>query len=601
MAPTVWRELDALEDSGLVVRGADAPEAEYAFKHSLVQETAYGSLLKNRRADLHREVAEAIEALLPAGEVPAAILALHYQEAGLPARAFPFAVEAGDEAWRTYSHAEALANYDLALLLVPQLPPAALRPLRALYARRGSILEVLGRHKEAEANYESMQREAARLGEPAMEADALNRLATVRVITFGRAEEAWPLLDQAIVLAEQAHELPLVARALWNRGLTHRFVDPQQATSYFERALELMRRPDCQALDASAGVKELEGHILLDLHVTHMLTGQPRPAAEYARQAQSVFEMVGNRAMVADALAGQALLAVQRGIPEEALRLSEQGQAISRSIDNPWGFVYNRWLQLDVWMDRGCLDDVRTRALELLEAARGVAFPIFIGGIESILTRLCLLVDQPEVALQHAQSGMKVLDLPSAPVWATWGQGALGMALLGLGRFDEAGTILRPIMDRLQEHGPDFQGYYIAAPAVQGYTLASGEISSGLGFSDRILSQMDAQGLVRPAIDVRLGRARLLLAAGRAEEALHDLDQCTTAIEDRDILLLTWRVYAVQGAALQRLGRPQEARQAAERARLAADQFLAVVRADDLRTGLARTVDRFLAESEGRT
>jgi tetratricopeptide (TPR) repeat protein len=112
---------------------------------------------------------------------------------------------------------------------------------------------------------------------------------------------------------------------------------------------------------------------------------------------------------------------------------------------------------------------------------------------------------------------------------------------------------------------------------------------------------MDAQGLVRPAIDVRLGRARLLLAAGRAEEALHDLDQCTTAIEDRDILLLTWRVYAVQGAALQRLGRPQEARQAAERARLAADQFLAVVRADDLRTGLARTVDRFLAESEGRT
>ncbi|HSB90057.1 MAG TPA: tetratricopeptide repeat protein [Anaerolineales bacterium] len=601
MAPTARPELDTLENSGLVVRGADAPEAEYAFKHSLVQETAYGSLLKNRRAELHREVAEAIEALLPAGDVPAAILALHYREAGIPSRAFPFAVRAGDEAWRTYSHAEALASYDLALQLVPQLPPGALSPLRGLYARRGSILEVLGHHKDAEANYEAMRAEAARLGDPAMEADALNRLATVRVITFGRAEEAWPLLDRAIALAEQAHELPLVARALWNRGLTYRFVDPQQATSFFQKALELMQRPDCQALGPSAGVKELEGHILLDLRVTHMLTGQPRPAAEYGHQAQSVFESLGNRAMVADALGGQAMLAIQRGLPDEGLRLSEQGLEISRSIDNPWGYVYNGWIRLDPLMDRGRLDEVRTRGLQLLEKARGVAFPIFIGAIESILTRLCLHVGDTEAALQHAQSGVTVLVQPSAPVWATWGHGALGLALLGLGRVDEAGRILRPIMDRLQEHGPDFQGYYVAAPAAQDYTLAAGDISSGLSFSDRILSQMDANELVRPAIDVRLGRARLRLAAGRAEEALDDLEQVGVAIEARSILLLLWRCHALRGAALARLGRPEEAASAREQARLAADRLISMVQAEDLRTGLARTVEKFLAETESRT
>ena len=163
MAHSLGHELEALETGGLVVRGSDAPEFEYAFKHSLVQETAYRSLLKNRRTELHREVAEAIETLLPAGEVPAPILALHYKEAGFPAKAFEYAVRAGDEARRTYAHAEALANYDLALSLAPEFPTGGRTPgLRAVFAQRGSILEVTGKHQEAEQNFRRMRQEAAR-------------------------------------------------------------------------------------------------------------------------------------------------------------------------------------------------------------------------------------------------------------------------------------------------------------------------------------------------------------------------------------------------------------------------------------------------------
>src|SRR3990170_8017751 len=150
MPSSLPRELETLESTGLVLRGAESPELEYAFKHSLVQETAYGSLVRNRRVELHRHVAEAIEAVVPAGEAPAPILALHYRQAGLPDRAFPYAARAGDEAWRTYAHAEALAHYDLAIEVARNLPADAVGGrLREVFAHRGSVLEVTGRHKEA--------------------------------------------------------------------------------------------------------------------------------------------------------------------------------------------------------------------------------------------------------------------------------------------------------------------------------------------------------------------------------------------------------------------------------------------------------------------
>jgi tetratricopeptide (TPR) repeat protein len=591
--------LDHLETTGLITRGAQATDLEYAFKHSLVQETAYGSLLKNRRILLHRQVAEAIESIMPPEDAPAPLLALHYQEAGLPDRAFPYAARAGDEAWRTYAHAEALAHYDRALELAKQLPPERVAGrLRAIYSHRGSVLEVTGRHAEAEANYEGMRQEAARLADSAMEADALNRLATVRVVTFGRAEDARTLLDQALALADRSRDLPLIARTLWNYGLTYRFIHPATATSYLLRALDIVERPDCQALDTTSGIRELEGHILVDLQVTHMVGGKPKAAEDFASRALQVFRSLGNKAMEADALAGLALLSIQQGRPDEGLRLSDEGKAISASIENPWGLVYNGWLQLDVEMDRGHLDRVQARALELLEAGRQVAFPIFLGAIQSVLTRLYLLTDQPDLAYQHAQAALAVMVQPTAPVWAIWGYGTIGLALLSLGRVDEAGQVLLPLLEKASELHPGFQGYYISGPAGQAYALASGKLMEGLAFSDWLVGLLETEGVLRPATDVRLGRAQLRLAVGEAQGALDDLEAAAAHIESAGIVLLRWRCEALRAQALFRLGRTREAAEGRSRARQSADELIAGVRDENLRRGVSRTVAKTLQALE---
>src|SRR3990172_4467367 len=97
-----------LEGASLLRPSEGGEEGEYKFKHTLVQETAYGSLLRDRRMALHHEVAEAILRLNPEAAVhQAEVLAFHYSRAGDAENAFHFALLAGEQARRNYAHQEA--------------------------------------------------------------------------------------------------------------------------------------------------------------------------------------------------------------------------------------------------------------------------------------------------------------------------------------------------------------------------------------------------------------------------------------------------------------------------------------------------------------
>ena len=80
--------LDQLVQSELVFRRGAPPNASYTFKHALVQDAAYQSLLKSRRQQLHTRIAEVLEARFPhIGETQPEVLAQHWTEAGLAGRA----------------------------------------------------------------------------------------------------------------------------------------------------------------------------------------------------------------------------------------------------------------------------------------------------------------------------------------------------------------------------------------------------------------------------------------------------------------------------------------------------------------------------------
>src|SRR5436190_9938357 len=114
--------LSELQRLDLVVEERRRPTPEYRFRHGLVREAAYTSLLDQRRRDLHRVVGTALEEL-SGDELSEAygLLAHHFAEADEPERAARYLLEAGDAAKAVYADEEALTHYRRALPFLDRL------------------------------------------------------------------------------------------------------------------------------------------------------------------------------------------------------------------------------------------------------------------------------------------------------------------------------------------------------------------------------------------------------------------------------------------------------------------------------------------------
>jgi tetratricopeptide (TPR) repeat protein len=117
-------DLDTLESKGLIRVATIQPELEYLFRHALVQDAAYDSLLKQERRALHRQVGAALEQLYPErhGEL-AAVLARHFEQAGEPEKALEYLLEAARFAWDRNAILEAHELYGRASALMPPPTP----------------------------------------------------------------------------------------------------------------------------------------------------------------------------------------------------------------------------------------------------------------------------------------------------------------------------------------------------------------------------------------------------------------------------------------------------------------------------------------------
>jgi DNA-binding winged helix-turn-helix (wHTH) protein len=136
--------LDRLADSGLVRRDRGPPDTTFVFKHALVQDAAYGTLLRDARRDLHARIAIAIERSFPfIKDAHPEILARHCDEAGLLAQAITWWGKAGDLALRRPAYDEAVAHLgraieaadSLAFDAAPAISPSARLKLQVAYAQ----------------------------------------------------------------------------------------------------------------------------------------------------------------------------------------------------------------------------------------------------------------------------------------------------------------------------------------------------------------------------------------------------------------------------------------------------------------------------------
>ncbi|NNE34539.1 MAG: AAA family ATPase, partial [Rhodothermales bacterium] len=118
-------ELEQLRDAEVIIQRDLPPHATYVFKHALVEDAAYESLLKSRRREFHQKTAVALESGEGLLQVEPETIGRHYAAAGVPDKAvYHFDLAAQAAAGRAAAQ-EAVAHYRRALELVPELPVEA--------------------------------------------------------------------------------------------------------------------------------------------------------------------------------------------------------------------------------------------------------------------------------------------------------------------------------------------------------------------------------------------------------------------------------------------------------------------------------------------
>jgi predicted ATPase len=216
--------LEALLEAGLLHQRGLAPQARYIFKHALIRDIAYQSLLKRQRQQLHQRIAEVLEARFGAiTRTQPELLAWHYERAQQSEPSIGYWHRAGQLALERSAYQEAIRHLQHALELLATLPDTPARARRelelqitlgpALGAARGSAAV------ELQQAYSRALDLSSQLGEQSQRFSVLFGLWRFHVMR-SQALHARALAEQCLELAQQNNDSGLLLGAHWALGVS---------------------------------------------------------------------------------------------------------------------------------------------------------------------------------------------------------------------------------------------------------------------------------------------------------------------------------------------------------------------------------------------
>jgi class 3 adenylate cyclase/predicted ATPase len=244
-AATLQRELGRLVEAEIVYQRGLPPQATYVFKHALIQDAAYQSLLKSARQQYHQRIAQVLEAhFLDTTVTQPELIAHHYTEAGLTEKAVHYWHQAGQSAVQRSAYVEAIAHLRQGLALLEMLPetPDRIRREVDLHIALGSSLAVTKGQAapEVEQTFIRAQHLCQHLDDPHQLFSVLHGL---WYYYFGRAElqTAHALCEQLLTLAQHVQDsttMLVTAHAALGRTLFF-LGEPALAHTHFTQGMAL--------------------------------------------------------------------------------------------------------------------------------------------------------------------------------------------------------------------------------------------------------------------------------------------------------------------------------------------------------------------------
>jgi tetratricopeptide (TPR) repeat protein len=235
---TLQHGLRQLVEAELVYQRGVASQATYIFKHALIRDTAYQSLLKSTRQQYHQRIAQVLAAQFPeTAETQPELLAHHYTEAGLTAQAMPYWHQAGQRAVTRSAYREAAACYEQALEALQRLPGGREAHAEAIDLRL-TLRNVLLPLGEQERILDHL-RVAATLAEAVQDQPRLGWVTIYMTSCFynmGQPEHAVETGQRALTMAMALGDGALHIQAAYYLGLAYHLL------GQYRQAVELLGR-----------------------------------------------------------------------------------------------------------------------------------------------------------------------------------------------------------------------------------------------------------------------------------------------------------------------------------------------------------------------
>jgi TOMM system kinase/cyclase fusion protein len=336
LADVAELERDALEpglsellEAELVHRRGVAHRERYGFKHALIQDAAYASLLQKDRQQLHRRVAEVLESRLAGPEpAPPEVIAQHWTAGGDFEKAAGFWLEAGQQASARFAQAEAVEHLRKGLQALEFLPPGEDRDRRelAFQSALGIALAVTRGHSAPEVGetYERILALSEKTGKtPQHVYFGLWNLLSSR----GELRRARELAQGKIREAEESRDLEALILGLFTKGCMDQYLgDLKLARATFERLLSVY--PETSDVGTSNDY-DIRATALASLGDVLWITGHPDKARQTCDEAVALARKTSPRALSV-ALLMRMILACSMRDAETALATSRELSALSR-------------------------------------------------------------------------------------------------------------------------------------------------------------------------------------------------------------------------------------------------------------------------------
>jgi class 3 adenylate cyclase/predicted ATPase len=331
---TLRTELARLVDAEILHQRGTPPALTYVFKHALIQDAAYESLLKNKRREYHRRIAEALAARFPdVAETQPELLGHHWAGAGVMDFAIVAYHRAGQRAFERSAYSEASSHLRRALELLDGVADTVVREgyeLQLLVALGPVLVGTKGySNPEVETVYARARELCDRVGDARLRYTVASGLL---LFHQSRAELATciELCNQRLVLAQELADPALEMLVYENLGTLDYWAGQHARAITSLRKAQARYEPESgrrlrllYGTDSSVVSTTYEGHAL-------WFRGYPEQAIRKDEEALHIARKLGQAHSLTLALIFSGALRVNRGEPTKAIPLCDEAIAISQ-------------------------------------------------------------------------------------------------------------------------------------------------------------------------------------------------------------------------------------------------------------------------------